>query len=243
MTDKLKNFLGEQEESYVAGYAAETADWFRRGIYDAFAEKIASGLADKPTTKHLDVGFGFGLLLLALRVRLEKAVLMGIDTNEIMAYTAIEYAQEGGYPHTSCLGKRLTIDTKEQRITGVSQNFMHIPGYQVAAGKINFLLDDICDPQVLPAILGGEQLDSMSFTLPGASRANLYSKPFNLPAYIAAQKEDRTRMLYARNAEYSQKLRSSGVEYAACHLKPGGQLFLAERCIIEGSLDDIGDEL
>lgn len=80
LSPKAHRMLDDMEGAYAYWWGKKSATYQKQGLYDSIAEAVG----DVNRGIHLDVGTGLGHLLHAIRVRCQRATLIGIERNPQM---------------------------------------------------------------------------------------------------------------------------------------------------------------
>lgn len=226
----LVNAVSKGDEDYVSRWSSESASWMEKGVY----EKVASMIHLHQQHVHADICAGFAVPLFALhRQAPPGSVLHMIALERIaqMLVTVKELTEELGIPTAMHLGERLSVSADDvlTRVyePSASDAMEGLFGDTTAIGLIQ---DDVRHARVFRQVLGERRLDSATFLFPGTGPMAAYEAPYSLRASQESSQQHR------RTLEYMRETRKAALSLAAEYLKPGGQLVVAERVLMQSDV-------
>ncbi len=216
------------QDKYKKQWAEESKCWLDIGAYQVIAQLI--NLQENDT--HVDLGSGFGFLLMLLKELQSNSTIIGVDRSETMILDAAEIIRMQDQTPGMIYVSTDIVEHKE------SEKNLPTKRYDLAKEKfrqtfvksqrdyIHLVCDDIRTGKALLHMIKGKKVDSGSFCFPGTGLDAILEPPFTRDEVRRDRKND-CHNVYLK---YLSSLRKEAIKLMTKIIKPGGSLVLAERC-------------
>jgi SAM-dependent methyltransferase len=226
--DVLRDVVLQGDAEYANRWSNDADLWANAGVY----EKVAKTLDLVENDVHVDIGCGLGDLLGELYFRQPNSTIIGVDRNPYMLQAAGKSLMFSGVRTLMCLAADFGFSngSLRRRFEYHPKFESHEPGKK---GEVTLVGDDARSLKVLDRVLGGRDVSSGSFVLPGISRVGIYEHPYQVADLTEQNMRDRTN-------ELMRDIRKAVYKYMAKKLKKDGVLVVADRFgVVNSTIDSV----